>query len=195
MGYGNIARSDKDDTEAIETIENKTQLSTADKEPDPDDSHANGVKQAEDTKDNLVTQQRIPRIHTDEPDPGDEELRRIQDPVTIICTRLQKAIELLQSEVNRTEIAGVLETLFRIIRNLIEHPSEMKFKRIRKANPLIQRNVANYKAAMDILFLIGFNEDVVSDEIGKAETYLVLKRNDPGLLWLAKSSLETCIAY
>ncbi|PSS16113.1 Ubiquitin and WLM domain-containing metalloprotease [Actinidia chinensis var. chinensis] len=195
MGYGNIARSDKDDTEAIETIENKTQLSTADKEPDPDDSHANGVKQAEDTKDNLVTQQRIPRIHTDEPDPDDEELQRIQDPVTIICTRLQKAIELLQSEVNHTEIAGVLETLFRIIRNLIEHPSEMKFKRIRKANPLIQRNVANYKAAMDILFLIGFNEDVVSDEIGKAETYLVLKRNDPGLLWLAKSSLETCIAY
>ncbi|XP_057506870.1 uncharacterized protein LOC130790035 isoform X2 [Actinidia eriantha] len=195
MGYGNIARPDKDDTEAIETIENKTQLNTADKEPDPDDSHANGVKQAEDTEDNLVTQQRILRIHTDEPDPDDEELQRIQDPVTIICTRLQKAIELLQSEVNRTEIAGVLQTLFKIIRNLIEHPSEMKFKRIRKANPLIQRNVANYKAAMDILFLIGFNEDVVSNEIGKAETYLVLKRNDPGLLWLAKSSLETCIAY
>lgn len=49
-------------------------------------------------------------------------------------------------------------------------------------------------AALEILNLIGFNEDVVSDEIGKAETYLVLKQNDPGLLWLAKSSLETCIA-
>jgi hypothetical protein len=48
---------------------------------------------------------------------------------------------------------------------------------------------------MEILSLIGFNEDVVSDEIGKAESYLVLKRNDPGLLWLAKSSLEACIAY
>ena len=48
---------------------------------------------------------------------------------------------------------------------------------------------------MEILSLIGFNEDVVSDEIGKAETYLDLKRNDPGLLWLAKSSLEACIAY
>lgn len=50
-------------------------------------------------------------------------------------------------------------------------------------------------AAMEILTLIGFNEDVVSDEIGKAEAYIVLKRNDPGLLWLAKSSLEACIAY
>lgn len=48
---------------------------------------------------------------------------------------------------------------------------------------------------MEILFLVGFNEDVVLDEIGKAETYLVLKRNDLALLWLAKSSLETCIAY
>lgn len=48
---------------------------------------------------------------------------------------------------------------------------------------------------MDILLLIGFGEDVISDGIGKSETYLVLKRNDPGLLWLAKSSLEACIAY
>lgn len=49
-------------------------------------------------------------------------------------------------------------------------------------------------AAMAILFLIGFNENVM-DEIGRPETYLVLKRDDPGLLWLAKSSLETCITF
>lgn len=43
---------------------------------------------------------------------------------------------------------------------------------------------------MEILHLVGFIEDVVFDAMGKAETYLVLKRNDPGLLWLVKSSLE-----
>lgn len=48
-------------------------------------------------------------------------------------------------------------------------------------------------AAMEFLFLVGFNEEVVSDEVGKAETFLMLKRNDPGLLWLAKSSLEMSI--
>ncbi|KAL7000004.1 hypothetical protein U1Q18_001154 [Sarracenia purpurea var. burkii] len=195
MGYIDIARRDQDGTSGIETSERKSQLDWADKEPDPDAYEVNGVKLEKDLDDNLVTHQRIPRAQTDEPDPDNEELWRIQDPVTIICTRLQRAIEMLQSEVNSTEVGRVLETLFKIIRNLIEHPYEMKFKRIRKANPIIQRNVANYKAAMEILFLIGFNEDVVSDEIGKAETYLVLKRNDPGLLWLAKSSLETCIAY
>lgn len=49
-------------------------------------------------------------------------------------------------------------------------------------------------AAMDILRLIGFVEDVIVDEWGKAEAFLMLKRNDPGLLWLAKSSLENYIS-
>ncbi|KAI8552057.1 hypothetical protein RHMOL_Rhmol06G0234800 [Rhododendron molle] len=177
MGCGNVARPDQGGAVSIEDIENKSQLSRDDREPDPDDTLKNGGTQ------------------TNEPNPDDQELQRIQDPVAIMCTRLQKAIETLQSEVNPTEISGVLQTLFKIIRNVIEHPSEMKFKRIRKDNPIIRRNVANYKAAMEILSLIGFNEDVVLDNIGRAETYLVLKRNDPGLLWLAKSSLETCIAY
>ncbi|KAK1396141.1 WLM domain-containing protein [Heracleum sosnowskyi] len=149
-------------------------------EPDPDDS--------------MVPYQGISETQTDEPDPNDQELQRIQDPVTVICNRLQKAIEMLQSEVNPSESVTVLQTLFKIIRNVIEHPNEIKFRKLRKANPVIQRNVANYKAAMEILLLIGFIEDVVMDEIGKSETYLILKRNDPGLLWLAKSSLETCIS-
>lgn len=49
-------------------------------------------------------------------------------------------------------------------------------------------------AAMEVLSMVGFCEDVVFDEVGRVETYMVLKRNDPGLLWLAKSSLEMSIA-
>lgn len=83
-----------------------------------------------------------------------------------------------------------MQTLFKIIRNVVEQPEELKYKRLRKANPHFQRTVAKYKAAMEILFLVGFKEDAVSDE-----TYVVLTRNDPGLLWLAKSTLEMCIAH
>ncbi|KAK9691327.1 hypothetical protein RND81_09G190000 [Saponaria officinalis] len=126
-----------------------------------------------------------------EPDPDDEELRRVQDPVTEFCNRLTKAIEMLQHELNPSEVAVVQQTLFKIIRNISENPNEMKYKKIRKANPVFQRSIANAKAALDILFLVGFVEEVVTDEFGKAETYLVMKRNDPGLLWLAKSCLET----
>ncbi|WOH02644.1 hypothetical protein DCAR_0522033 [Daucus carota subsp. sativus] len=170
------------------------QLTENSTEPDLDVSQK-GVTYAEpDPDDSMVPYQGISRTQTAEPDPDDQELQRIQDPVTVVCNRLQKAIEMLQSEVNPSESVIVLQTLFKIIRNVIEHPNEIKFRKLRKANPIIQRNVANYKAAMEILLLIGFIEDVVLDEIGKSETYLILKRNDPGLLWLAKSSLETRIS-
>ncbi|XP_044466233.1 uncharacterized protein LOC123196320 isoform X2 [Mangifera indica] len=188
-GYTNIVHS-----LVNETKEDQHNIK-AHREPDPDESQASGIVQGEpDPDDTLVHPHGISSMKIDEPGPDAQELTRIQEPVTVLCNRLQKAIEMLQAEVNPLEASTVLQTLFRIIRNVIEHPEEMKYKRLRKANPIIQRNVAHYRAALEILNLIGFNEDVVSDEIGKAETYLVLKRNDPGLLWLAKSSLETCIA-
>ncbi|KAK3184453.1 hypothetical protein Dsin_031739 [Dipteronia sinensis] len=184
---------DPDDTEAMEG--DQGHLNKAHEEPDPDESPANGILQKEpDPDDHLVHPQGVSSMDIDEPDPDDQELRRIQDSVTVVCSRLQKAIEMLQAELDIVEATSVLQTLFKIIRNVIEHPDEMKYKKLRKANPIIQRNVAKYKAAMEILSLIGFNEDTVSDEIGQSETYLVLKRNDPGLLWLAKSSIETCVA-
>ncbi|KAE8685247.1 putative lipid-A-disaccharide synthase [Hibiscus syriacus] len=189
----------------IETLEDQ-----AHKEPDPDDAEANEIAKAEPhSDDRLLPLLGISDMKINEPNLDDQELQRIQDSVTGICSRLQKAIEMLRAEVNPTEATVVLQTLFKIIMyscstvlkfyyplntikhwNVIEHPDETKFRRLRKANPIIQRNVANYKAAMEILLLIGFCEDVILDE-----TYIELKRNDPGLLWFAKSSLETCIAY
>ncbi|TVU05290.1 hypothetical protein EJB05_48448, partial [Eragrostis curvula] len=129
--------------------------------------------------------------------PGDSttnELQRIEEPVAALCSRLQKAIEMLRLQATPAKTDSAIQTLFKIIKNVIEHPNDIKYKRLRKSNPHFQRSVANYKAAMEVLELIGFCEDVISDEIGRVETYLVLKRNDPGLLWLAKSSLEVSLA-
>ncbi|KAB1208766.1 hypothetical protein CJ030_MR6G024802 [Morella rubra] len=197
LGTANLwEEPDPDESKGMEILNGRTKTRKNIEEPDPDDSHANGVMQTQPDPDaNLGNPLGVPRMQNFEPDPEDQELQRIQDPVTVVCGRLQKAIETLQVEVAPTEATAVLQTLFKIIRNVIEHPTELKYRRLRKTNPLIQRNVANYQAAMEILSLVGFNEDVLLDEIGKAESYLVLKRNDPGLLWLAKSSLETCIAY
>ncbi|GAB2274958.1 hypothetical protein Dimus_009727 [Dionaea muscipula] len=168
------AEPDPDDTEMLDIFAPPGMLDVEIKdEPDPDDSL-----------------QEMPRPKTDEPDPDDQELQRIQDPVTAFCGHLTKGIEMLRREVGPSNAGEVLRTILKIIRNVIEHPSEMKYKRIRKANPVFQRNVAPYKAAVEVLSLIGFYEDVALDETGKSETYLALKRDDPGLLWLAKSSLE-----
>ncbi|GJN03897.1 hypothetical protein PR202_ga21392 [Eleusine coracana subsp. coracana] len=127
-------------------------------------------------------------------DSNTNELQRIEEPVVAICARLQKAIEMLRLQATPAEADSAIQTLFKIIKNVIEHPNDIKYKRLRKSNLHFQRSVANYKAAMEVLELIGFCEDVISDEIGRVETYLVLKRNDPGLLWLAKSSLEVSLA-
>ncbi|KAF1871108.1 hypothetical protein Lal_00020842 [Lupinus albus] len=131
-------------------------------------------------------------MQTDEPDPDDQEFQRINDPVTAVYNRLQKALEMLRSDTSSMQTASSLQTLLKIIRNVIEHPEETKYKRLRKDNPVIKKNILNNKAALEILLLVGFSEDTALDNLGKAEAYLVLKRNDPGLLWLAKSTLESC---
>ncbi|KVI10653.1 hypothetical protein Ccrd_010941 [Cynara cardunculus var. scolymus] len=178
----NIITSELDHSETEEILVgvSENEVKRENNEPDPDDTHSDRKTGAEPDPDDLDGM-----LH-------DEELQRIQDPVMVACNRLKKSIETLQSEVSPSEAAMVFQTLVKIVRNVIEHPDETKFRKLRKANPVIQKNIAS---AMEILFLIGFCEDVVQDEIGRAESYLVLKRNDPGLLWLAKSSLETCIAF
>ncbi|KDP30833.1 hypothetical protein JCGZ_13776 [Jatropha curcas] len=194
--HRNIKGADQSNTPLTESIEDAACPKKAYREPDPDESQANSVVGIEpDPDDGLLASQEISNMKIDEPDPDDEEIRRIQDPVAVVCGRLQKAVETLRTEVDTAEATATLQTLFKIIRNVIEHPYEMKFKRIRKANPIIQKNVANHRAALEILQMVGFIEDVLLDETGKAETCLVLKRNDPGLLWLAKSSLEACLAF
>ncbi|KAI4308419.1 hypothetical protein L6164_031497 [Bauhinia variegata] len=164
------------------------------KEPSQEESLVEANVLAEPDPDDAATPPESSTMQIDEPDPDDQELQRIHDPVNVVCNRLQKTLEMLRAEVNPLQTASVLQTLLKIIRNVIQHPEETKYRRLRKANPVIERNVVHNKAAMEILSLVGFNEDVMLDELGKAQAYLVLKRNDPGLLWLAKSSLESYAA-
>ncbi|CAH8277119.1 unnamed protein product [Arabidopsis lyrata] len=139
---------------------------------------------------NLVVRERETIMEVYEPDPDDQEIQRIQDSVTIISNRLKKAINALKNEVSPGQATNVLQMLLKIVRNIIEQPNEMKFKRLRKGNPAIKRNILNFTAAVEILSVVGFVEEMVSEGTGAQEPYLVLKRNDPGLLWIAKSMIE-----
>ncbi|ESQ33233.1 hypothetical protein EUTSA_v10003827mg [Eutrema salsugineum] len=130
-------------------------------------------------------------IVVDEPDPDDLEIQRIQDSVTIISNRLKKAINALKTGVSTVEATNVLQMLLKIVRNIIEQPNEMKFRRLRKGNPAIKRKILNFAAAVEILSVVGFVEEMVWENTGTQEPYLVLKRNDPGLLWIAKSMIES----
>ncbi|CAN1196633.1 DNA-dependent metalloprotease WSS1 homolog 2 [Linum perenne] len=174
---------DPDDLEESVKMKNEADFGQTDREPDL--IQPNGVAAEPDPDDSGLLSQIA------EPVPDDEELRRIQDPVTAICSRISKAIQSLRAEANSPlEASAALQTLSKVIRNAIEHPNEAKFRKLRKGNPVIRKNIASHKAAMEILQVAGFIEETVLDERGNPETYLTLKRNDPGLLWLAKSSLE-----
>lgn len=109
-------------------------------EPDPDDKiEAMESETCEDLTQNITTSElnhdKIEETNEPDPDDGilhDEELQRIQDPVVIACNRLKESIERLQSEVSPSEAAMVFQTLVKIVRNVIEHPGETKFKKLRK---------------------------------------------------------------
>ena len=127
LGYGNISRPNHHGN-SMETMEDQSPQRKAYKEPDPDDSQANKAMAEPDPDDNLSHKPDTSTMQTDEPDPDDEELQRIQDPVTVVCNRLQKAIEMLRSEANAKQSAIVLQTLFKIIR--YSYPSSNFFTAI-----------------------------------------------------------------
>ncbi|CAH8370284.1 unnamed protein product [Eruca vesicaria subsp. sativa] len=171
-------------------------------EPDPDDLETHTsvaeVENMEKSNDTVMSDGNFNRpagdetiIEVDELDPDDMEIQRIQDSVTIISNRLKKAINALKTEISSGEATNVLQMLLKIVRNIIEQPNEMKFKRLRKGNPAIKRKILNFAAAVEILSVVGFVEEMVAEGTGTEEPYLVLKRNDPGLLWIAKSMIES----
>jgi hypothetical protein len=60
------------------------------------------------------------------------ELQRIEEPVVALCARLQKAVEMLRLQAMPAEADSTIQTLFKIIKNVIEHPDDIKYKRLRK---------------------------------------------------------------
>lgn len=68
----------------------------------------------------------------------DADLKRIQESTATTSVRLQDAIQKLKSQVPPIEIAPVIRTLFTILRNVMDHPNESKFRHLRKANPIFQ---------------------------------------------------------
>lgn len=119
-------------------------------------------------------------------------LKSMQEYTVMVCQRIQDAIIKLKEEATPSDAAATIQTLFRILRNLKEHPHEAKFKCLRKANAAFQNRIAKFKGAMEVLHAVGFSDGTGNGT--ESNDYLVLKRNDPVLLWLAQTSLEACMA-
>ncbi|XP_057865190.2 uncharacterized protein LOC131072911 isoform X2 [Cryptomeria japonica] len=190
-----LAEPDPDDSQKSETMAepdpNDCQKSKTRTEPDPDDSVKNNLHESSPIE---MRHENIDSSPTITVGIDSADLRLIEESTSATCVRLQEAIQRLKNQVSPLEFSSVIRTLFTILRNIMEHPNEAKFKRLRKANPTFQRSILKYEAALEVLLAVGFSEDKISNELGAMEAWLVLKRNDPGLLWLARSSLEICSA-
>ncbi|ERM96740.1 hypothetical protein AMTR_s00202p00037600 [Amborella trichopoda] len=91
-------------------------------EPDPDDTEKAGANEPDpDYSDKVGTNEPVrddsENAETFQAEGMDlDELRRIQDSVTIVTTRLQSSIERLKAEASPFEAASVILTLFKILR-------------------------------------------------------------------------------
>jgi hypothetical protein len=130
-----VLKSEPDPDDSSKSLLNQEEVSIDGRhmgEPDPDAMESGNNIQAE------IEQSRNLSILNSEPDPDDatdlssNELQRIEEPVAALCSRLQKAIEMLRSQATPSEAASVLQTLFKIIKNVIENPNDIRYKRLRK---------------------------------------------------------------
>jgi len=97
--------------------------------------------------------------------------------------QIYNAINNLTSSINSSQVLKCIETLLALISNALRNPGDPKYKKIRKANARISRDVAQYPACVQVLKSVGFQDN-------ENEEFWILTRDDPGLLWLGQSSLE-----
>jgi len=88
-------------------------------------------------------------------------------------------------DIKASDISETMQLLRTIIGNARNHPSDPKYRQVKKSTKIFTRLVENRIGASRILLAAGFEE--------KGE-YFMLGRDDPGLLYLVDSILEQSIA-
>ncbi|XP_024527001.1 uncharacterized protein LOC112345127 isoform X2 [Selaginella moellendorffii] len=151
----------------------RTKLPEDPKEPDPDDGLRHGSPFQKD-------------VEVMEMGELDMEIKRINAAAAAASSRLEDSIAMLTRQATPLEAAMAFQTLVKILSNVMEHPNEEKFRRIKKNNPVFQERVAKFAGAIELLKMVGFAEEA-------AMSSFVLKTNDPGLLWLARSLVTSAL--
>ncbi|RAW29846.1 hypothetical protein PC110_g13788 [Phytophthora cactorum] len=98
--------------------------------------------------------------------------------------RIHDAVRHLQAHYSSEAISKAVSLLHKIISNIITHPSDVKFRSIRKGNRLFEGQVARFPECLEFLLALGFEDQ--SDKF-------VLVREDPALLWIGRSTLEVLL--
>jgi hypothetical protein len=113
------------------------------------------------------------------------------DPAAQKLARLQQHLQELNQQAGSEPGAAVaaVQTLCTLLQNLMNHPSEQKYRRLRLSNAAFMRKAGRFAAAVGMLQLVGFSEQQVD-----GDAVVVLRLDDPGLLWLVLSALRDAVA-
>jgi hypothetical protein len=103
-----------------------------------------------------------------------------------------------QQQQQQQQVAAVLEALQDVLRNLAQHPSESRCRRLRCNNATFHRRLGRFPAARQLLVLAGFAEQQQQQQAfdglpSAPEPVLVYVRDDPGLVWLVLSVVRQAL--
>jgi hypothetical protein len=79
---------------------------------------------------------------------GDDEWRRAQEAAAEASGRIQKAVADLKQQAGPGEVTLTLRTLATILHNMMEHPSEPKYRRVRKTNATFFERAGRFEGVL-----------------------------------------------
>ncbi|KAM3133743.1 hypothetical protein pb186bvf_014152 [Paramecium bursaria] len=106
---------------------------------------------------------------------------QVEEP-QIQQSRCDEIVQLYQQvhKQSKLQVPGMHNTLLKLVQNIIESPSDEKFRLLRSTNKNIKMNITQYKEGKELLKLMGFKEE--------QENFNNVF--DIGMLKLAKGDLE-----
>lgn len=90
---------------------------------------------------------------------------------------------------NRDKFDGAIELLGKILKNIIDSPTDEKYRSFRKDNAKIKEKLTNYKSGIDIVKLFGFQE--VKDEATQDVSYKINSSVSVSFLKVRKTSVNS----
>jgi hypothetical protein len=102
--------------------------------------------------------------------------------------RVREAVEMITSFNASDEAVRVLRTLKESLNNCVQHPDEQKYRKFNTGKKAFQKHLGTVPGAVELLKAAGFVEEAEGEL-----KLLRLRRNDPGLLWLAISACDAAM--
>lgn len=90
----------------------------------------------------------------------------------------------------REKVKAGVETLCKYLGNILEHPEEEKYRRLRLSNKVMQQKILPLEGALDFLQAAGFQQKVLPHEDGEEEFLVFPDDGDITVLELLRDALK-----